>query len=101
MFVRQIQQSEQALSADLRQKLSQARQYVGAPEEDSALNQAAQFIEAYFSGTREVPAVEGNTVLKGASSALNRFVDVNVEQAETSLRDSERWDDLGDRIELD
>ena len=62
---------------------------------------SAQFIEAYFSGTREVPAVEGNTVLKGASSALNRFVDVNVEQAETSLRDSKRWDDLGDRIELD
>ncbi len=90
-----------SIERDLRQKLSQARQYVSAPEEDSALTQAAQFIEAYFSGTREVPAVEGNTVLKGASSALNRFVDVNVEQAETSLRDSERWDDLGDRIELD
>jgi signal transduction histidine kinase len=83
---------------DLREKLSQARRYVSVPEEDAALAQAAMAIEAYFARTGEIPAVDGNSILEGAFSALNRFVDVNVEQAETSLRESERWDDLGDKI---
>src|SRR5438093_313530 len=89
-----------SLEQDLRGKLSQARQYVGTPEEDRALADASQFIEAYFSKTRKAPAAEASSVLEGSFSAINRFVDVNVQQAETSLRESERWDDLGDKIGL-
>ena len=86
------------LEHDLRGKLFQARQYVETPDEDRALTEASQLIEAYFSGASKPVPVDANSILEGAFSALNQFVDVNVEQAEASLRESERWDELGDKI---
>jgi signal transduction histidine kinase len=93
--------SERAtIEGDLRQNLNNARQYVNAPEEEVALRDAERFLDIYFSVARQ-PGVEQNgNALNNTFAALRRFVDINVEQANASLRESERWDELGDRIGL-
>src|SRR6266850_222601 len=80
------------IEKDLRQKLDQSRQYVNGPEEEAARAEAEQLIENYFSGQQD------GENLERAFSALRKLVDINIEQADTSLRESARWDDLGDRI---
>jgi signal transduction histidine kinase len=82
------------IEKDLRQKLAQAGQYVSGPEEEAARLEAEQLIEAHFSG---LPDGEN---LERAFSALRKLVDINIEQADASLQESARWDDLGDRIGL-
>jgi signal transduction histidine kinase len=87
-----------AIARDLRQKLRQSENYVSAAEEGTALNQATQLIEDYFSSEQTLPPEQRDAVLDNAFAALKQFVDVNVEQADTSLRESEQWDTVGDRI---
>jgi len=82
---------------DLRLKLYEARQYVGGPEEGALLQEAERLIEKRFND-RTVDPKSSDRDLEEAFRVLRRFVDINVEQAETSMRESERWDDLGDRL---
>jgi signal transduction histidine kinase len=79
---------------DLRTKLHEAAQYAGSPEESNLLVEAERLIEDHFA--RE----QGDGDLERAFGLLRRFVDINVEQAEESMRASERWDEIGDRIGL-
>src|SRR5438132_2211 len=83
------------LEVDLRRKLVQARQYVNAPEEDAALNEASRFIQTQLGDKRDFQEQTDGEDLNLAFAALRRFVDINVQQAEASLQQSERWDDLG------
>jgi len=78
---------------DLRMKLHEAGQYAGSPEESNLLVEAERLIEDHF-------AKAGEGDLDRAFGLLRRFVDINVEQAEESMRESERWDEIGDRIGL-
>jgi signal transduction histidine kinase len=93
--------SERAvIERDLRTNIYNAREYVNAPDEAKALNDAEKFLDIYFSQVRQ-PGVEPNSgALNDTFSALRRFVDINVEQADASLKESERWDQMGDRIGL-
>src|SRR5262249_12845681 len=93
--------SERALiERDLLTNIYNAREYVNAPDEGKALSDAEKFLDIYFSQARH-PAVEPNSAaLNDTFAALRRFVDINVEQADASLKESERWDQLGDRIGL-
>src|SRR5262245_11939014 len=93
--------SERAIiERDLRQNLYNARQYVNAPDEEEALRDAERFLDIYFSVASQ-PGVEPNgKALNNTFGALRRFVDINVEQADASLKESERWDEIGDRIGL-
>jgi len=93
--------SERAIiERNLRQNLYNARQYVNVPEEEAELRDAERFLDIYFSMARH-PGVEPNgKALNNTFAALRRFVDINVEQADASLKESERWDEMGDRIGL-
>src|SRR5262249_17143867 len=92
--------SERAgIESELRRNIYNAREYVNAPDEEKALDDAEKFLDIYFSQSR--PGVDPNsTALNNTFSALRRFVDINVEQADASLKESEQWDELGDRIGL-
>jgi signal transduction histidine kinase len=92
------ERSRRALADDLRQKLGQSQRYVTDPEETTSLNHAAQYLETYFSSGQDVPLEQRDATLESAFSALKRFVDINVQQANQSLQESARWDDVGDRI---
>jgi signal transduction histidine kinase len=86
---------------DLRTKLFQARQYVNVPEEEYLLEEAEHLIEMHFQKTQQLHKLNPDEhELDGAFAALRRFIDVNVEQADDSMRASQRWDDVGDRIGL-
>ncbi len=86
---------------DLRQKLHRARQYADTPEEQSLLVEAEQFTDAHFAKPRPFRDFsQSGHNLEAAFAALRRFIDVNVEQAGESMRASEHWDDIGDRIGL-
>jgi signal transduction histidine kinase len=87
------------LEVDLRQKFEQARQFANDPEEQELLSQAEQLTEGHFTKRHQFPSVDvedGN--LEDAFSMLRRFVDINIQQAENSMRTSDRWDELGDTI---
>src|SRR5438552_2614062 len=87
------------MESDLRQKLHLARQYVNAPEEEALLAEAAQLIEKHVAKMQQSPDADDNDGdLDLAFKALRGFVDINVEQADAAMRESERWDNLGDRI---
>ena len=87
------------MESDLRQKLHLARQYVNAPEEEALLAEAAQLIEKHVAKMHQSPDADDNDGdLDLAFKALRGFVDINVEQADAAMRESERWDNLGDRI---
>jgi signal transduction histidine kinase len=84
---------------DLRLKLHQARHYADAPEETKLLEEAERAVDAHLARARQFPLTGPDSgTLDDAFEALRRFVDINVEQADTSMRASERWDDFGDRI---
>src|SRR5215475_7703571 len=85
---------------DLRQNIYNVRQYVNAPEEGKALNDAEKFLDIYFSQARQRGLEPNSSALNDTFAALRRFVDINVEQADASLKESERWDEMGDRIGL-
>ena len=97
-YVRSESESEKLkLENALRRALSESRRYVGSPDEGEALSDAARFLDMHFQTSRtgkEPP--RGN--LRAAFGALERFVNINIEQANDSLRESERLDELGDRI---
>ena len=72
---------------DLRMKLHDTRQYVGTPEETELLADAERLIEGHFAHTREsVNQDEENTDLQQAFGRLRRLIDINVEQAEDTVR---------------
>src|SRR5262245_9116323 len=84
---------------DLRMKLHETRQYAGTPEEVELLADAERLIEGHFASIRQLGnEQEETTDLQQAFGRLRRLIDINVEQAETSMRESEKWDDVGDRI---
>ena len=98
-YERLTEPSERAkIEANLRRNMREARQYVNSPDEELALNNAEHSLDVYFDGAHD-PGIEpvGNN-LNGTFEALRRFVDINVEQADASLKESERWDEVGDRI---
>jgi two-component system, OmpR family, sensor histidine kinase MtrB len=86
------------IESDLRQRLNQARQFANTPEEEEALADAQQLIDAHVARTPPGGATNTDHELERAFGALRRFIDVNVQQADASVRASERWDDIGDRI---
>jgi len=83
---------------DLRQKLHQAHDYANSPEEEVLLDEAAQLIEGHIAARENPPAKGADGDLERAFAALRRFIDINVEQADQSMRESERLDDIGDRV---
>jgi signal transduction histidine kinase len=84
---------------DLRQKLYQARDYANSPEEEKLLDEAAKYIESHIAEVERSPGTKrDNGDLERAFGALRRFIDINVAQADASMRASERLDDIGDRI---
>jgi signal transduction histidine kinase len=85
------------LESDLRQKLLAARQYGGTPEEDRWLADVAEFLDRHFVEAGSAKDQNEDT-LRGALAGLKKFVDWNIEQANSSLRQSERLDELGHRI---
>jgi len=87
------------VESDLRRKLHEARQYAGTPEEEALLRDIERLITSHFAKDGESPEEEHDDAdLEQAFAALRQFIDINVEQAQASMRESERWDDLGDRI---
>jgi len=98
-YDRVVDPSERALiEQNLRRKLREARQYVNSTDEEITLNTAERSLETYFSGLRDTgnETIDGN--LDATFKALRQFVDINVEQADASLKASEQWDELGDLI---
>jgi len=86
------------LERDLRAKLREARQYVNASEEDQALTEAGRFLELHFAATEQLGVEPHDGNLQKGFEALRRFVEINVGQADASLRESAKWDEIGDRI---
>jgi two-component system, OmpR family, sensor histidine kinase MtrB len=83
---------------DLRQKLHQAHDYANSPEEEVLLDEAAQLIEGHIATRRSPASDRTDGDLERAFASLRRFIDINVEQADQSMRESERLDDIGDRV---
>jgi len=84
---------------ELRNKLQQAHQFVTAPEEEQYLLEAERLIEAHLAKAEASPGIEiSEGDLQRSFAALRGFVDLNVHQADASMRESEEWDDFGDRI---
>ena len=84
---------------ELRNKLQQAHQFVTAPEEEHYLLEAERLIEAHLAKAEASPGIEiPEADLERSFVALRGFVDLNVHQADASVRESEEWDDFGDRI---
>jgi two-component system, OmpR family, sensor histidine kinase MtrB len=72
---------------DLRMKLLEARQYAGTREETELLADAERLIEGHFARIRQSGNLANETVdLQQAFGRLRRLVDLNVEQAEESMR---------------
>src|SRR5262249_1337846 len=89
-----------AIERDLRQNMYNARSYVNSPDEEIALNNAQRFLEIYFSAAQQSARGPGRNALNDTFGALRQFVDINVAQADASLKESEYWDEMGDRIGL-
>jgi two-component system, OmpR family, sensor histidine kinase MtrB len=88
------------LEADLRDKLYESREFVSEPEEQAMLAEAQQLIEDHFAH-QDRSAVEVNDGdLQAAFSTLRRFMEFNIQQANASMRVSERWDEIGDRVSI-
>jgi len=85
------------IERNLRRNLREARQYVNSPEEETALDTAQRSLEVYFSSPDPGNEPDQNN-LNITFEALRRFVDINVGQADTSLKESEWWDEVGDLI---
>jgi signal transduction histidine kinase len=86
------------LEADLRNKLYQSRQFVTEPEEQRMLAEAQRLIEDHLAHQARSTEEVNDGDLQAAFSALRQFMDFNIQQADTSMRVSERWDEIGDRI---
>jgi two-component system, OmpR family, sensor histidine kinase MtrB len=89
--------SKREILTGLRQKVIAARKYAGVPEESAALAEAASIIEYRLSQIESATQSDDADVQR-AFEALRRFVDLNVDQSEASLKKSEGWDDMGDLI---
>ena len=87
-----------ATERDLRKQFDEAEQYVNTPGEGQVLADARRFLELHIAATREEGADPDDGNLQRTYKALNDFVEINVHQADESLKESERWDYLGDRI---
>src|SRR5215475_4753981 len=85
------------IERNLREKLREARQYGGTPKEDRSLAEAERLLDVYFADEHARTAAKTGT-LRTAFAALKQFVDANIEQANASLKESERLDELGRRI---
>src|SRR5262249_34217140 len=72
-------------------------QYVNSADEEIALNTAERSLETYFSTSHDF-GIETDGNLNATFQALRQFVDINVVQADESLKASEHWDELGDLI---
>jgi two-component system, OmpR family, sensor histidine kinase MtrB len=86
------------IESNLRQNLHDARQFVNSPEEQLALDTADRSLEVYFASTHDPGIEPDENNLNVTFNALRRFVDINVEQANASLKESARWDEIGDMI---
>jgi two-component system, OmpR family, sensor histidine kinase MtrB len=84
---------------DLRQKLTQAREFVSTPGEAELLAEANRLVQDHFSRDRQPgSSAENDGDLERTFLALRQFVNTNVQQADESLRESARWDDIADWI---
>src|SRR5262249_54807842 len=59
-----------------------------------------RFLEIYFTAARQPGKERNGRALNDTFAALRQFVEINVGQADASLKESERWDEIGDRIGL-
>src|SRR5262245_1490953 len=93
--------SERAMiERELRENIYNAEEYVNAPEEEAALRAAQRFLDIYFTAARQPGKERNGRALNDTFAALRQFVEINVEQADASLKESERWDEIGDWIGL-
>src|SRR5262252_8339649 len=73
---------------ELRNKLQQAHQFVTAPEEEQYLLEAERLIEAHLAKAEASPGIEiTEGDLQRSFAALRGFVDLNVHQADASVRE--------------
>jgi two-component system, OmpR family, sensor histidine kinase MtrB len=86
------------IEQNLRRNLREARRFVNSPDEEIALNTAERSVETYFSSVHDYGAETSDGNLNTTFRALREFVDINVGQADASLKESEYWDELGDLI---
>src|SRR5262249_54251866 len=76
------------VQSDLIRKLHESRQYSSTSEEDALLTEAERLITSHFGENGQLPEQERtNTDLEQAFAALRQFIDINVEQAQTSMRE--------------
>ena len=87
------------IESDLRQRLYQARDFANTHEEQVLLDEAGRFIESHIAAIEGHPeSKRTNGDLERAFAALRRFIDINVQQADDSMRGSEKLDDIGEWI---
>jgi signal transduction histidine kinase len=86
------------VEADLRDKLSRAREYVTQPAEAAMLAETQRLIEDHFARQDRAAATVDDGNLQAAFGQLRAFIDFNVRQADASMRQSDRWDRIGDWI---
>src|SRR5262249_1432787 len=86
-------------ASDMLYNLSELQQYVKNGFEKDALDEAEKQVGIYLDKTGTLPLKEDpEPYLAAAFAALERLVDQNLVQTETTLREAEGWDVLGDRI---
>jgi signal transduction histidine kinase len=97
-YIRTVDESERnRIENDVRQKLELALQYAGTPAENRSLSDVSQSLDGYFAAAhagKQPP----ESMRQEAFSALRQFVNLNINQANASLGESEQLDHLGDRI---
>jgi signal transduction histidine kinase len=91
---------KRSLEGDLRQKLSSARQFVTAPDEEHALLVAKSRVDAYVTVSHDAAGRAGERAARqvAAYEAIEALVAINLAQARDAARDAERWDDLGTAV---
>jgi two-component system, OmpR family, sensor histidine kinase MtrB len=90
------------LESSLREKLAAARAYVGSPEGQRALEEAASRVEAYLarSGAPGASRAEIDTLQGEAYAALETIVASKLAQARAQDADAQHWDRLADLVAI-
>jgi two-component system, OmpR family, sensor histidine kinase MtrB len=84
----------------IRRRAREARQHVNSPEEHQAVEHAVGQVERFINATRgDVRGRDADgELLEATYTALESVASINLEQAEAAVRESTRWDDLGNLI---
>ena len=85
---------------DLRQKLSEARQYADGPRELEELSNAEKNVDTYLQATHQTGNASNQSLpeFEPAMDSLHQVVETNLTQADEAQRQAERLDQIGDRM---